>query len=180
MVSLRTKGKSLQTGDKKLVKLRKARLLSVNNVGLILAPRSDSITYIPIRISRRQVIALINSRSDLTLISNRYVERNNIPYIVKEILIELDLADKRLVEYRKGKIQIQTIPLEIDLQRIKDKRTFDIIDIRYNEIFLRKNQLLKHNPNINQVAGTVKLRKSKDEGNPEISIKCAKRVRDID
>ena len=53
MVSPRTKGKSPQARDKKLVILREARPLLVNNIGLIRVPKLYSITYIPVRINGR-------------------------------------------------------------------------------------------------------------------------------
>ena len=104
MVSPRTKGKGPQAGDKKLVVSREARPLSVNNIGLKRVPKSDSISHIPVRLNGRWATALIDSGSDFTLISNRYVERNNIPYTVKKVPIEVDLADKRLTAFSEGKI----------------------------------------------------------------------------
>jgi len=100
-------------------------------------------------------LALIDSGCTITSVSPRWVERNDIPYQVKEKPTNLYLADGGRPAYGKGQVHLETKKVQVKIGDIEDDRILNIIDTGDLDAIVGYDWLDKHNPDIDWQSKTI-------------------------
>ena len=107
-----------------------------------------------------RTIAMIDSGATGSFISKRLVDQNDLPTREKDTQYTLQLIDGSKIS--SGKLERETRPLPVVIQRHHEELTFDIVGMATHDIVLGMPWLKKHNPVINWKRGVLKFERTGD------------------
>ena len=110
------------------------------------------------RIGGRNLTAILDSGSAITFISSRWVKKHQVKWREKERPYTVQLADDHAPAYGKGWILLETRKAEVDIIGIKERLSFDILDLGRTDMLLGMDWLTRHNPDVDWKERTVRPR----------------------
>lgn len=106
----------------------------------------------------KRLRALLDSGAGRTFISNKAVEKYDIPYRRKEKPLTVGLADDMPMTYGGGTVRLETEEIRLQVGPFQEWKSYAIMDLGEYDMFVGHDWLRRHNPDIDWVLQTLTKR----------------------